>query len=218
MKSKDTSDHIRYINDHLVLETDLMKEIAEALDQDQKAIQVAPHEGQILSTLVKMSKPKNLVEIGTLYGYSACWFLKAMESESHLFTVEYDEENHKKAKNFLKSHDRSQSVECILSSGLEFLKSWPEEKSIDFLFLDADKGGYLDYLELAKSHMKSGSVVVADNSFLFDHVLSDTPPKDYSKNTWSKMRELNKILSGSTGEFFGIMIPTKQGMTVGVKV
>jgi len=218
MKSTDKSERVQYINDNLVSQSKLMKEIAEKLDKDEKAIQVAPNEGQILSTLVQLAKPKFLVEIGTLYGYSACWLLRAMGSDSELHTVEHNKDNYKNSEHFLKQHNEAHKVTCYNSSGLDFLNSWPKDKPIDFLFLDADKGGYLNYLNLALPHLSSGAVVVADNSFLFGHVLSDQPPENYSKNTWMKMRELNKTLSGSTGQFFGMMIPTHQGMTVGVKV
>lgn len=218
MKSLDESPRVRYINEQLVEETKMMKEIAKKLNEDKKAIQLSPNEGQILSTLAKLSKPKNLVEIGTLYGYSACWLLEAMFPGAKLYTVEQNEENYTIAKNFLQKHERVTDIECVNTTGLEFLSHWPEKKAIDFLFIDADKGGYLDYLKMALKHMNSGAVVVADNTFLFGHVLKDEPPKDYSKNTWAKMRELNKILSGATGEFFGTMLPTYQGFTIGVKI
>ncbi len=195
-----------------------MKKISKDLELSKKNIQVAPYEGQILSTLVTLKKPQVSLEIGTLYGYSACWILNALDRKAKLTTVEFDTDNYLKAKKYLSEHDKNLQVETLNSSGLKVLENWSKDKRIDFLFLDADKGNYLNYLNLALPFLSKGALVVADNSFLFGHVLQDSRPISYSKNTWSSMRELNEILSGKTGLFKGMALPTFQGMTIGVKL
>ena len=218
MKKTDESKRVSYLHRHLVKETRLMRSIATELEKQQKAIQLAPYEGQLLSTLVALRAPKVSLEIGTLYGYSAGWILDSLDRSGKLYTVEFNEENYKQAVDFLNKHEKNEQVEVIKSSGIEALESWPSDRSIDFLFLDADKGNYLNYLELAMPHLSKGALVVADNSFLFGYVLEDSPPVDYSKNTWRSMRRVNEVLSGVTGDFKGMAIPTLQGMTVGVKL
>lgn len=217
MKSIETSERIRYIEGELVVETDLMKRIAKELEHDQKAIQVAPFEGKILSQLVKMRAPNNVVEIGSLYGYSLNWILEGLTDKAKVWSVENSAENFDKSIRFINDHNKQSQVTIKNQSGLDFFNEWPEEEPIDFLFIDADKGSYLNYLNLARPYLSKGAVVVGDNTFLFGHVLKDTPPEKYSKNTWMKMRDFNKVLSGSTGEFSGMMIPTLQGLTVGIK-
>lgn len=217
MKSVETSERIKYIENELVLETDLMKKIAYELEKDQKAIQVAPFEGKILSQLIKMRNPKNVVEIGTLYGYSLNWILEGVSDEAKVWSVENSAENFDKSIRFINVHNKQAQVSVKNQSGLEFFDEWPENSKIDFLFIDADKGNYLNYLNLAKPSLSKGAVVVGDNTFLFGHVLNDEPPEKYSKNTWKHMREFNQVLNGSTGEFSGMMIPTLQGLTVGIK-
>ena len=217
MKSLESSERVKYIEKELVLETSLMKEIALELEKDKKAIQVAPFEGKILSQLVRMRNPENVVEIGTLYGYSLNWILEGVDSQAKVWSVENSAENFDKSIKFTNTHDKVSQVTIVNKSGLDFLNNWPQELSIDFLFIDADKGNYLNYLNLAKPYLSKGAVVVGDNTFLFGHVLSDTPPEKYSKNTWKHMREFNEVLNGSTGEFSGMMIPTLQGLTVGIK-
>ena len=218
MKKTDNGARVSYLHRHLISESRLMKNIARKLDLDHKAIQVSPYEGQIIATLVALKNPQVSLEIGTLYGYSACWILGAMGKRSRLYTIEADLKNYTEAFRFLKKHEKYKQVELQNSSGLEALESWPEGLKIDFLFLDADKGNYLNYLNLAKPYLSNGAVVIADNSFLFGYALEDSPPKDYSKNTWRSMRELNRVLSGKTGEFKGMALPTLQGMTIGVKI
>lgn len=218
MKKTDQGARVSYLHRHLSTETRLMKSIAKDLESKKKAIQVAPYEGQILSTLVSLKNPKVSLEIGTLFGYSACWILDSLQRGSKLYTVEFNPENHQAAQSFLSQHEKFDQVELIQSSGLEALEKWPKELKIDFLFLDADKGNYLNYLKRATPHLSKGALVVADNSFLFGYALEDSAPVDYSKNTWRSMRELNLILSGKTGEFKGMAIPTLQGMTIGVRL
>ena len=218
MKKTEQSARVSYLHRNLVQETRLMKSIALELEKREKAIQLAAYEGQMLSTLVALKNPRVSVEIGTLYGYSACWILEALSKKSKLFTVEFDKENFEQAQLFLEKHDKKEQVNLIHSSGVEVLKNWPKDTKIDFLFLDADKGNYLNYLELAMPHLSKEALVMADNSFLFGHVLEDSPPINYSENTWRSMRKLNEILSGSTGKFRGMAIPTAQGMTVGIRL
>jgi len=218
LKKKEYGSRVSYFHKHLVDESRLMKKISKDLEESKKNIQVAPYEGQILSTLVALKKPQRSLEIGTLYGYSACWILGALDRKAKLMTVEFDKDNYLKAKEYLSEHDKHSQVETINSSGLKVLEDWPANEPIDFLFLDADKGNYLNYLNLALPSLSKGALVVADNSFLFGHVLQDSRPINYSKNTWNSMRELNKILSGKTGLFKGMALPTFQGMTIGVKL
>jgi len=217
VKSVEVSKRVEYIEEHFVQETDLMKKIAIALKMDEKAIQVAPYEGKILSEFVRLKNPKNVVEIGTLYGYSLSWILEGLGTQSKVWSVEKLEDNHLKSISFLNTHDKVNQVSLIHSSGLEFFENWDVSEKIDFLFIDADKGNYLNYLNLALPYLSEGAVVVGDNTFLFGHVLEKQPPIKYSKNTWAKMREFNAILGGSSGEFSGMMLPTLQGMSIGIK-
>lgn len=216
MKQKEESAEIRYIERELLQETPLMMEIAHALKEDGKEIQLGPYEGKILAGLLKLSPANSVVEIGTLYGYSACWLLEGSHAQTKIWTVENAVENFSKSRSFLSKLQGDNKINSVHSSGAEFLESW-DKGGIDFLFLDADKGGYLRYLELALPHLKPGSVVVGDNTFLFGMAAQETPPENYSENTWRSVRKFNEILCGKTGEFTGFMIPTKQGMTVGVK-
>lgn len=217
MKSVEVSKRVKYIEEHFVQETELMKDIAHELNKDRKAIQVAPYEGKILSELVRLKNPKSVVEIGTLYGYSLSWILEGLGAQAKVWSVENLEDNYLKSISFINMHNKVNQVSLVNSSGLDFLENWEASHKIDFLFIDADKGNYLNYLKLALPHLSRGAVVVGDNTFLFGHVLENEPPENYSKNTWSKMREFNSILGGSTGEFTGMMLPTLQGMTIGIK-
>jgi len=218
MKKTDNSGRVSYLHRHLSVETRLMKSIAKDLILKNKAIQVAAYEGQIISTLVALKEPKVSLEIGTLFGYSANWILESLGRGAKLHTVEFDKSNFESAKHFLSKHEKFDQVRLHNSSGIEVLENWPRDQKIDFLFLDADKGNYLNYLNLAMPHLSKGALVIADNSFLFGYVLEDSAPKNYSKNTWKSMRELNHVLSGQTGEFKGMALPTLQGMTIGIKL
>ncbi len=217
MKSIEVSARIRYIEDIFAIETEMMKNIAKQLEMDNKAIQVSSYEGKILSQLVRLAKPLNIVELGTLYGYSLNWLLEGVGSKTKIWSVENSKENFDKARNNISAHNKCGQVELVHLSGSCFLENWNKKKKIDFLFIDADKGNYLKYLKLAGPYLSKGAVVVGDNTFLFDHVLSDKPPENYSKNTWLKMKEFNLILGGASGEYTGMMLPTLQGMSIGIK-
>ncbi len=217
MRSIEVLKRIKYIESVFAPETEMMKNIAKHLETDNKAIQISPYEGKILSQLVRLAKPLNIVELGSLYGYSLSWILEGMSSQAKVWSVENSKENFDKARNNISTHNKSNQVELVHSSGAYFLENWNNKSKIDFLFIDADKGNYLKYLQLAQPHLSKGAVVVGDNTFLFGHVLNDKPPENYSKNTWLKMKEFNLILGGASGEYTGMMLPTLEGMSIGIK-
>ena len=90
----------------------------------------------------------------------------------------------------------------------------PDE--IDMVFIDADKGGYCEYLDWADKNVKSGGLIVADNTLLFNTVHLDQPRQDVSKRSWKIMREFNERLSNQK-KYDSIIIPSTEGLSVAIK-
>ncbi len=126
---------------------------------------VGPEKGKILAEEVRKARPTHILEVGTLIGYSAIIMGKELDKTAHITTIDIHPEEAKTAeKNILKAHIPPK-VKVTAGNALQVI---PELKGIfDFVFIDAEKTEYLDYLLLVEDKLHKGSVIVADNAGIF---------------------------------------------------
>ncbi|MCB0389994.1 MAG: O-methyltransferase [Bdellovibrionales bacterium] len=209
-----------YINQLFAREDDALLKIREELRKDGKeGINVGPHEGKLLQFLVRAFQVKKIVEIGTLYGYSALWMARALPEDGKLHCLEIDPENYKKAKELLQASDVSNKVEIYLGDANSSLQSLTNEGPFDMVFIDANKAGYLEYLNWAEENVRPGGFIIGDNTFLFGNVFEQ--PIEVAIQANDKqiqvMREFNQRLADPT-KYNSILIPTSEGMTIAQKI
>ena len=87
----------------------------------------------------------------------------------------------------------------------------------DMIFIDADKISYNDYLDWAEANIRTGGLIVADNTLLHGAMELDAPPPNVAPTTWHAMRRFNERLADPK-KYFATIIPTQEGMTVAVKL
>ena len=132
---------------------------------------IGPIKGKIIEDLIKKYKPKKILEIGTLFGYSAILMARLLPSEGKVVTLEKSENNIKIAKKNIIDSGLSDKINPILGDALETIPKITEK--FDFFFIDAQKDKYFDYLKLAEKNLKKGSIIVADNACIFKEQMSD---------------------------------------------
>jgi predicted O-methyltransferase YrrM len=155
-----------YIN-HWLLPADPILE--SALQASEKAgldpINVAPNQGKFLHLLAKIQGAKRILEIGTLGGFSTIWLARALPPGGRLVTLEINPKNAETAKANIKRAGFGEVVEVRLGPASESLAKLVSEKggSFDFIFIDADKPGYHEYLSWALKLSRDGTVILLDN-------------------------------------------------------
>jgi predicted O-methyltransferase YrrM len=123
---------------------------------------VSPTDGRLLRMLAEAIGAKRVVEIGTSTGESAVWLaLGLRKTGGHLFTHEIDEGRANIARANFEKAGVDDVVTLILGDAHETVKRY--EEPIDLLFLDADKEGYIDYLEKLLPLVRPGGLIVAHN-------------------------------------------------------
>ena len=129
------------------------------------AIAVAPNEGKLLQLLALMCGARTILEIGTLGGYSTIWLARALPPGGRLVTLELDPAHAEVARANVGRAGLAEVVEVRVGPALETLPRLAAEGRgpFDLVFVDADKGGYPDYLAWALRLTRRGSVIVADN-------------------------------------------------------
>jgi len=118
--------------------------------------------GNFLNMLVKIAGCKNGIEVGTSNGYSGLWLGQAFKDNGgKLSTIEFWEKRQSIAVENFKKCGVSEVITPLLGSGTDILAEWKEP--VDFVFLDANKGQYIEFFELVDKHLKKGGILTADN-------------------------------------------------------
>jgi predicted O-methyltransferase YrrM len=123
---------------------------------------VGPEKGKILAKVVRETKPKKVLEIGTLIGYSAILIARELSDDAHIVTIGINEDEAKMAKENLRKAEVAPKVDVIVGDALEVIPKLTGP--FDLVFIDAEKTEYLQYLRLVEPKLHKGSVVVADNA------------------------------------------------------
>jgi predicted O-methyltransferase YrrM len=139
-------------------------EVLDDMDENQRQgmMNVPKEDGRLLRLLTEATNASHVVEIGTSNGYSAIWICLALRATGgKLTTFEIDEERAGLARKNFERAGVDDLITLIPGNAHEEVTNIKER--IDILFLDADKGGYLDYLEKLFPLVRPGGLVIAHN-------------------------------------------------------
>jgi predicted O-methyltransferase YrrM len=128
-------------------------------------IQVSPSQGKLLHLMAKACGARNILEIGTLGGYSTIWLARALPAGGQLVTLEADPKHAEVAQVNLARAGLADVVEVRLGLALDSLPRLIAEKRspFDFIFIDADKPSCADYFALSLKLSRVGTVIITDN-------------------------------------------------------
>ena len=128
-------------------------------------ISVSPNQGKFLSLLVAMTRARRVLEIGTLGGYSTTWLARALGPDGVLISLELMPNHAEVARRNIARAKVDPAVDIRVGSASDSLRAMiaAGEPAFDFIFIDADKPSYSEYLELSLQLARAGTVIVADN-------------------------------------------------------
>jgi predicted O-methyltransferase YrrM len=143
--------------------------LAAALEASDAAglpqISVADNQGKFLMLMAHAQGARNILEIGTLGGYSTIWLARALPADGRLVTLEAVPTHARVARENIERAGLGDRVEVRLGRALETLPQLSTESRgpFDFIFIDADKAGYPEYFGWALKLSRRGTVIIADN-------------------------------------------------------
>lgn len=135
----------------------------EKMAEKQFIPSIGPIKGKIITGIIQKYNPRNILEIGTLYGYSAILMADTLKgADEKVVTIEIDKSIAGIARKNIADASLLNKIDVIVGNALDEIPGL--NSKFDLLFLDAAKNEYLKYLELAqKNDLKRGTIVVADN-------------------------------------------------------
>ena len=148
----------------------ILKEIEEKAEIEFMPI-VGSERGKVLAEEVRKVKPKRILEVGTLIGYSAILMGRELDKRSRIITIENHAEEAKAAEENIRRAEIPAKVQVIAGDAIQVIPTLKD--SFDFVFIDADKTEYFDYLRLIENKLRKGSVIVADNAGFFARQMKD---------------------------------------------
>jgi caffeoyl-CoA O-methyltransferase len=176
------------------------------------AIAVGPFDGLHLEVLARAAGALKAVEIGTLGGYSGVCLLRGMGPHGVLHTFEAAEKHARVASESFHKAGVAARAHVHVGPALQGLAEIEAEAPFDLVFVDADKASYPAYLAWAADHLREGGMLLADNAFAFGEL--HLPGGGEAREA---LRKFNRDLAQG-GRFRATMIPTAEGLAMGVKV
>ncbi|MCB1925162.1 MAG: class I SAM-dependent methyltransferase, partial [Gammaproteobacteria bacterium] len=157
-------DHLhRYLLEHSVRETALMRELREVTAQHTLArMQIGPEQGQFMALLVELIAARRIIEIGTFTGYSALCLAQAMPADGRLLCCDVSEEYTAVGVPFWERAGVRERIELQIAPALETLDALLADghtETFDMAFIDADKTNYLNYYTRCLALVRRGGLL-----------------------------------------------------------
>jgi predicted O-methyltransferase YrrM len=201
-----------YLHDLRPERSAVMREMEEHAERDGIPI-VHWETGRLLAVLCRVLDPV-VLEVGTAIGYSTLHMAEQLRN-GRVITLERDPERAAQARAYLERGGAADRVEIVEGDALETLAGL--DGPFDLLFVDASKGEYARYIELAEPKLSERALMVVDNLLMSGEVaLPEGAETRWNADSLASARLLNSDLLGS-GEWLACVLPVGDGIGVAAK-
>jgi caffeoyl-CoA O-methyltransferase len=206
-----TEDHFGYLAERTTREDDFLLNLkAKARAAGIPPIWISPEEGSFLQLLLKTVQAKQVIEVGTLAGYSAIWMARALPVDGQVRTIEASSMHADFAEQWIAKSNVSQRIRVYRGRGEEILPKFDAD-SADAAFIDANKEEYPLYLRESLRIVRRGGLIMADNAFGFGKIL------DRTDSASAPMRAFNDLMAKERA-LQSIIVPFGDGVWFGLKI
>jgi len=202
----------RYVTELFAAEDPILSNIrARHAAENLPTINVSPEEGKLLHLLLLTIGATNVLEIGSLGGYSGVWLARALPATGKLITIEKDPRHATIAREAFASAGLSKKVQLIEGAALDVLPTLAP--GFDAVFIDADKEPLPKYFDWGMRLLRRGGLLLCDNAFFHGAAVD---PNDRSGPALG-VRAFN-ALAARDPRLVATIIPVRDGLAVGLKV
>lgn len=161
----------------------------------------------IFTFLIKAKNVKKILEVGTFTGYSALAMAEALPFDGEVLTLDRDSSTTELAKSFWAKSESGHKIKTIFGDAKEVIKDL--DQTFDLIFIDADKKGYLTYLQEGLNKLNPGGIIIADNVLWRGEVANTPVPGE--NNAAGAMREFNEYVA-SRDDLHKVLLPVRDGL------
>ena len=207
-----TPRHFEYIARRTTPEDGFLRQLrTDAADAGMPPIHIAPEQAAFLQILLRAASARDVVEVGTLAGYSAIVMARALPDEGRVRTIEFDAKHAAFARDAIARSNVARRIALYEGAGMEVLPRF-ESNSADAAFLDADKASYPHYLEESLRIVRPGGLILVDNAFAFGQLFDDAPTDPEA----AAVQAFNELMAKEE-RVDSVIVPLGDGMWVGVR-
>lgn len=172
-------------------------------------------QGRLLKLLVALSKPRNILEIGTYSGYSTLCLAEGLEAidpsgKGKVYTIEACDEMEDFIRRVFSKAPHAKRIELFIGQAEEVIPSLVSQIPFGFVYIDANKRHYLRYFELLIESLPQGAFILADNTLWDGKVLEEPTPQDAQTQGILAFNE--KVAQDSRIET--VILPLRDGLTL----
>jgi len=192
--------------------TPVQKEIIKYNDSlgDIKRMQIAVSQCHFLHLIIKTSKIKNALEIGTFTGLSALSIAIALPHDGKLIALDKNKETNKVAIDFFKKANQDKKIETIIKPALDSINDLKKSNSkFGMIFIDADKENYKNYYDQSIELLNKDGLIIIDNVLWHGEVADEEKNDNFTKN----MRNFNNYVNNDL-RTEQVIMPIGDGLTI----
>ena len=172
--------------------------------------------GNLLKVLLLLKQPQKILEVGTAVGYSSILMSENMPQNCRITTIENYEKRIPVAKNNFKRAGKEEVITLLEGDAMDILKEL--DGTYDFIFMDAAKGQYINFMPQVLRLLKTGGVLVSDNVLQDGDIIeSHYIVERRNRTIYKRMREYLYELTHSD-ELVTAVMPIGDGITVSTKI
>lgn len=173
-------------------------------------ITVKPEEGRFLQFITAAAGIRKALEIGTLGGYSGTWIARGLPPDGKLITLEQEPDRAELARQNFELAGLADKVSVRVGNAHELLLDLSPEGPFDLIFIDAEKEGYVRYLNWALENLSPGGLVAGHNAFSHGDIIDPTVQTERAH----VLREFNERLAGDS-RLVSLIYPAGDGLAIG---
>ena len=205
---------VAYINSLDCGNSDICNTIEKEAIADEVPI-IRKEMGNLLKVLLQLVQPERILEVGTAVGYSSILMSENMPEKCTITTIENYDKRIPVARNNFKRAGKEDVITLIEGDALEVLKTL--EGPYDFIFMDAAKGQYINYLPDVKRVLRKGGLLISDNILQEGEIVESRYAVTRRNRTiHTRIREYVYELTHSE-DFVTSIVPIGDGITLSVK-
>ena len=165
-------------------------------------------QGRLLRMLVRMVRPRRVLEIGTFSGYSAICMAEGLEEGAKLYTFEINDEMEDFTRPWIEGSAVAGKIEFIIGDAIE--EAPRLGVTFDMAFIDGDKRTYTDAYEMTMGILRPGGFILADNTLWDGHVTD----RAYDRDRQTQGIEAFNDRVAADHRVERVLLPTRDGLTL----
>jgi caffeoyl-CoA O-methyltransferase len=202
------------IEDYAAAHSEPLAPLFDELREETYAKMTAPNmqvgrlEGSFLKILIRLARARRVLELGMFTGYSALMMAEALPEDGELITCDINPKAEEVARRYFARSPHGRKIQIRMGPALETIKTL--QGLLDLVFIDADKENYSRYYDAVLPLLRSGGLIVADNTLWSGRILAPEHDSDRALVAFN-----DKVAQDSRVE--KVLLTVRDGMMLALK-